>query len=46
VLDYNTLQVLLVIAFLLLVADVSVSLFINMKLLHKCRVVCDDSDSD
>jgi len=43
--DYSILETLAIIAFLLLIADSTLGLFMKLRLLHKCIVTC-ESESE
>jgi len=44
--DYGVLETLVVVAVALLILDVALDLLMKLRLLDKCRVICEDPDSD
>jgi hypothetical protein len=45
-LDVEQLKIIITIAFLLLIIDSAYSIAIKFKLIHRCRVLCDDEDQE
>jgi hypothetical protein len=44
--DYNILETIVIVAFTLLIMDASLGLLMKMRLLNKCRVLCEDGDNE
>jgi hypothetical protein len=43
--DYNILEAIVIIALMLLIMDCGLGIFMKLRLLHKCSVICEE-DSD
>jgi hypothetical protein len=43
-LDVEQLKILITIAFLLLIVDSAYSILFKLRLIHKCRVICEETE--
>jgi len=44
-LDVEQLKILVLFAFMLLIIDSAYSILFKLRLIHKCRVICEEEDS-